>query len=93
MGRHRSPFETGIKSASISHSQVACFGMKTWRHAPGHLLGRVRDPTVTIAGCAMPLIHVTIVPSMMHGTATSLRALNTSFYELCWPIMIDVVVL
>lgn len=79
VGRHRSPFETGIKSASISHSQVARFGMKTWRHAPGHLLSRVRDPTAS-AGGALALVHITI--SVLHGTPTSLRALNTTFYEL-----------
>ena len=82
VGRHRSPFETGVKSASIPHSQVARFGVETRRHAPGHLLGRVGGPTVTVAGGALALAHATIVPSVMHAIATSLRALDTTFYEL-----------
>ena len=49
--------------------------MKTRRHAPGHLLGRARDPTVTIASGALALAHVAIIASMMHATSTSLRAL------------------
>ena len=67
--------------------------MKTRRHAPGHLLGRARDPTVTIASGALALAHVAIIASMMHATSTSLRALQTTFGEFRWPTMIDVDIL
>lgn len=90
VGRHCCPFETGIKSASISHSQVAGFGMKTWRHAPGHLLGWVRNPTVTIASGALTLAHI-IIASVVHATPTCLRTLNTTFCKLWMPILIVVV--
>ena len=89
VGRHSSAFETRIKSASISHSQVTGFGMKAWRHAPGHLLSRIRH-SVTIANRAVPFVHVTAVRCMVKATR-GLRALNASLYKLRRPILIDVV--